>query len=300
MPPRCLPARSIVVLHFIDATRCDAWLACPSPAWPRSRTASGWQATSDSKRYRVSLCAREQPVRIGRFQTWAFCRTCRPSTAHRCARPPCRWRAECPPTGTACQAHPRSRVLIGTGVGSSRACASTCPASGSCRSQRSAGRCRRGLASCRCLQPDPDAPARRALAIHLAGRLVGPCGLWAGPASARWSDQQLALLRSLSLPVGDPGAERAGAALALPEPSNRLADDPAAVAPGARLFVDLRFSANGGLSCASCHRADLAYTDGRGRAGHRAVSRNTPTPPARRRRPGFTGTADATRSGHRR
>jgi cytochrome c peroxidase len=61
------------------------------------------------------------------------------------------------------------------------------------------------------------------------------------------------------------------------------ADNPMApdsVALGARLFADARLSGRGDRSCASCHRPELALTDGRRRA--RAVSgaplrRNTPS-----------------------
>jgi cytochrome c peroxidase len=41
---------------------------------------------------------------------------------------------------------------------------------------------------------------------------------------------------------------------------------PAKVELGRRLFHDERLSGNGTLSCASCHRPELAYTDGRARA----------------------------------
>jgi cytochrome c peroxidase len=55
---------------------------------------------------------------------------------------------------------------------------------------------------------------------------------------------------------------------------------PDRIALGARLFADLRLSGNSERSCASCHRAELAFTDGRRRA--KAVSgaplrRNTPS-----------------------
>lgn len=63
-----------------------------------------------------------------------------------------------------------------------------------------------------------------------------------------------------------------------PDPSNRWADDPRAVALGHRLFFDPRLSGNGEISCASCHRPDRHFTDGlpRGRALAEAA-RNTPT-----------------------
>jgi cytochrome c peroxidase len=47
------------------------------------------------------------------------------------------------------------------------------------------------------------------------------------------------------------------------------ADNPMSVAKvelGRRLFYDRRMSVNGRQSCASCHRQELAFTDGRGRA----------------------------------
>jgi cytochrome c peroxidase len=45
--------------------------------------------------------------------------------------------------------------------------------------------------------------------------------------------------------------------------SNRHADDPAAAAFGHELFFDPRFSANGQISCATCHRPELGFQDGR-------------------------------------
>ena len=50
------------------------------------------------------------------------------------------------------------------------------------------------------------------------------------------------------------------------DPSNRVADDPAAAALGEAIFADTRFSANGEVSCASCHQAELNFTDGLPRA----------------------------------
>ena len=66
--------------------------------------------------------------------------------------------------------------------------------------------------------------------------------------------------------------------LLLPDPTNRFADDPRAAALGQFLFFDERFSANGKVSCASCHQATLAFTDGRALAQGIAVgTRNAPT-----------------------
>jgi cytochrome c peroxidase len=62
------------------------------------------------------------------------------------------------------------------------------------------------------------------------------------------------------------------------DPSNRVSGDPAATALGRRLFFDTRLSANGAIACASCHRPDRGWTDGRKQAvGLGPVDRNTPT-----------------------
>lgn len=48
-----------------------------------------------------------------------------------------------------------------------------------------------------------------------------------------------------------------------PDPTNRAADDPRAARLGQRLFFDTRLSANGELSCATCHAPDKGFADGR-------------------------------------
>jgi cytochrome c peroxidase len=63
-----------------------------------------------------------------------------------------------------------------------------------------------------------------------------------------------------------------------PDPTNRVAEDPNAAALGQFLFFDSRFSANGAISCATCHNPALAFTDGRALAKGIAVgTRNVPT-----------------------
>jgi len=63
-----------------------------------------------------------------------------------------------------------------------------------------------------------------------------------------------------------------------PDPTNRVADDTRAAILGQALFFDGRFSANGKVSCASCHQPDLAFTDARPVAEGIAVgTRNSPT-----------------------
>ena len=48
----------------------------------------------------------------------------------------------------------------------------------------------------------------------------------------------------------------------LPDTTNIVSDNPTAQKLGHRLFFDRRLSANGNVACASCHKPDLAFTDG--------------------------------------
>jgi cytochrome c peroxidase len=86
---------------------------------------------------------------------------------------------------------------------------------------------------------------------------------------ANWTAQQLQILRSLTL----------SRLPSVPtDPSNRYANHPDAQTLGRKLFFDPQFSANGQLSCASCHQPHRFFTDGLPRAiGVRATGRNTPT-----------------------
>lgn len=72
--------------------------------------------------------------------------------------------------------------------------------------------------------------------------------------TATWSADELQTLRSLALTALKPLP---------PDPSNAVADNPAAAALGERIFFDTRFSANGAVSCASCHMPEHHFTDGR-------------------------------------
>ncbi|HEX5829406.1 MAG TPA: cytochrome c peroxidase [Gemmatimonadaceae bacterium] len=73
-------------------------------------------------------------------------------------------------------------------------------------------------------------------------------------AGERWSAEERAMLRSLSLASLGP----------LPvDPSNRYADDTVAARLGHRLFFDRRLSSTGTVSCASCHLPDREFQDGR-------------------------------------
>lgn len=61
------------------------------------------------------------------------------------------------------------------------------------------------------------------------------------------------------------------------DPGNRASGSPAAIRLGYRLFFDPQLSPTGKVSCASCHRPDLGFQDGRATArGLRHGVRNTP------------------------
>jgi cytochrome c peroxidase len=47
-----------------------------------------------------------------------------------------------------------------------------------------------------------------------------------------------------------------------PDPSNRVSEDPRAARLGHQLFFDTRFSANGKVACATCHKPELGFQDG--------------------------------------
>ena len=68
-----------------------------------------------------------------------------------------------------------------------------------------------------------------------------------------WSQEEIATLRGLWLGELPPLP---------PDPSNAVADDPAAAALGHKLFFDARFSANDAVSCASCHAPGQNFNDG--------------------------------------
>jgi cytochrome c peroxidase len=63
-----------------------------------------------------------------------------------------------------------------------------------------------------------------------------------------------------------------------PGPTDGVANDPRAVALGQFLYFDARLSANGKVSCASCHQPAHGFTDGLALARGLSIgSRNTPT-----------------------
>lgn len=69
----------------------------------------------------------------------------------------------------------------------------------------------------------------------------------------RWSSQEVTTLTSLSLSSLPPLP---------PDPSNAFADNSRAADLGHKLFFDTRLSANGEVSCASCHQPERNFLDG--------------------------------------
>ena len=90
--------------------------------------------------------------------------------------------------------------------------------------------------------------------LTLAALLLTAASLTAAASNpGGWSAAQLADLRSLSLSELEP----------LPaDPTNRVADDPRAARLGERLFFDTRLSANGKVSCGTCHQPERNFQDG--------------------------------------
>ena len=81
---------------------------------------------------------------------------------------------------------------------------------------------------------------------------VTACERWSA-SSADWTQADITVLRSLwleSLPDLPP------------DPSNAVADNRVAAEFGKQLFFDARLSANGGISCATCHQQERRFTDG--------------------------------------
>jgi cytochrome c peroxidase len=70
----------------------------------------------------------------------------------------------------------------------------------------------------------------------------------------RWSDEQIDEIRSLWIGELEPLP---------PDPTNRYADDPSAVALGKKLFFDARLSSTGEVSCATCHLPGRQFQDDR-------------------------------------
>ena len=86
---------------------------------------------------------------------------------------------------------------------------------------------------------------------------------------APWTDAKVEILKSLSIDSLEP----------LPgDPTNAVADDPRAAELGHALFFDARLSANGSISCSTCHQPERRFTDGLAKGQAIGTSkRNTPS-----------------------
>ena len=91
------------------------------------------------------------------------------------------------------------------------------------------------------------------LLVALAPVLVITMVSAAAPRRDRWTTEDVAQLSSMALrELGPPPGD----------PTNRVADDPRAAEFGRKLFFDTRLSANGQVSCATCHIPDKEFQDG--------------------------------------
>lgn len=73
------------------------------------------------------------------------------------------------------------------------------------------------------------------------------------PLPDSWSDQERALIRSMALDQLPTYSE---------DPSNSVANNEQAASFGQKLYFDTRLSSNGAVSCATCHKPELYFTDG--------------------------------------
>lgn len=108
------------------------------------------------------------------------------------------------------------------------------------------------------------------IVIFIAVLAAASATWWSGNRPpAPWSEEEVAVLESLwleSLPDLPP------------DPTNAVADNPLAVEFGRQFFFDSRFSANGAISCATCHQPERHFTDGLPKGVAIGMSpRNTPS-----------------------
>lgn len=83
-----------------------------------------------------------------------------------------------------------------------------------------------------------------------------------------WSDQHIAMLKTLWIEYKKPEIDR----------SNAVVTNPIAISLGHKIFFDARFSENGKIACSSCHQPQKFFADGLDTGeGIKKVTRNTPT-----------------------
>ncbi|MBM38418.1 MAG: cytochrome-c peroxidase [Woeseia sp.] len=107
-----------------------------------------------------------------------------------------------------------------------------------------------------------------ALIFSISSLLISACDINSSKTD-EWNENEIVILKSLwlkSLPN-------------LPDdPSNSVANSKLAAEFGKKLFFDTRLSANGKVSCATCHQAERQFTDGLKKAIAIGMSdRNTPS-----------------------
>ena len=91
------------------------------------------------------------------------------------------------------------------------------------------------------------------LLVTVALLLVATMALAAAPRGDQWTEKDVAQLISMSLRELGPAPG---------DPTNRVVDNPRAVEFGRKLFFDTRLSANGQVSCATCHIPESEFQDG--------------------------------------
>lgn len=106
------------------------------------------------------------------------------------------------------------------------------------------------------MRPRPTAAALASVLVLLVASAAAPYarGDARDDAGARWSADERALLRSLTLATLGPVPA---------DPSNRHADDSVAARLGHALFFDTRLSSTGTVSCATCHLPERDFQDAR-------------------------------------
>lgn len=102
-------------------------------------------------------------------------------------------------------------------------------------------------------------PLRNALIVAgVACGLVAAAGMVAWTMQPEWSAEDLQHIQAMSLASLSP---------LRPDPSNKVSENEAAAALGQALFFDTRLSANGEISCATCHMPERQFQDNL-RVGH--------------------------------
>lgn len=94
---------------------------------------------------------------------------------------------------------------------------------------------------------------KKIIAVSVTVALAGAWWQFGPRSPAAWTDLDLMVLQRLSLDSLPPLA---------PDPTNAVADNPDAAKFGQQLFFDTRLSANGAVSCATCHQPERRFTDG--------------------------------------